>query len=250
MAGLLLPPHAVALDLAPSGTLRGSFIAGNAVQAVADPATGEARGPAADIVRELARRINVPFKMNGVPGVAAIIASLKSGEADIGFLAYSADRAEIVDFARPHLLAQNAYMVLADSPLKTTSDVDRPGVRVAVTEGDVADQVLARRLKNAEFKRNHNPSGATDLGVRQLLSGEIQAYAASRQRLAEAVAKTPGLRILPDNFYSVQQALVIAKGQPAELDYINRFLDEARGNGFLRASVQRAGLAGADVAPP
>ena len=144
MAGLLLPPHAVALDLAPSGTLRGSFIAGNAVQAVADPATGEARGPAADIVRELGRRINVPFKMKGVPGVAAIIASLKSGEADIGFLAYSADRAEIVDFARPHLLAQNAYMVLADSPLKTTSDVDRPGVRVAVTEGDVADQVLAR----------------------------------------------------------------------------------------------------------
>jgi polar amino acid transport system substrate-binding protein len=248
LAGLA-PRCATALDLAPTGTLRATFIGGNAVQAVLDPVSGEARGPAADIVRELARRSNVPFAMKGVPGVAAVIASIKSGEADMGFLAYAADRAEVVDFARPHLLAQNSYMVLADSALKLSSDVDRAGIRVAVTEGDVADLVLAKTLKNAELKRNHNPSGATDLGVSQLRSGEIQAYAASRQRLAEAAAKTPGLRILADNFYSVPQALVIAKGHPAELDIINRFLDEARSNGFLRASIERAGLAGADVAP-
>jgi polar amino acid transport system substrate-binding protein len=81
------------------------------------------------------------------------------------------------------------------------------------------------------------------------LSGETQAYAASRQRLAEAAAKNPNVRILPDNFYGVQQALVIPKGRPAELAFINGFLDEARGSGFLRASIDRAGLAGADVAP-
>ena len=242
------PSTGSALDLAPTGTLRATFIAGNAVQAVADSATGEARGPAADIVRELARRNNVPFVMKGVPGVAAVIASIKSGDADMGFLAYAADRAELVDFARPHLLAQNAYMVLAGSPFQVSAEVDRSGIRVAVTEGDVADLVLAKSLKNAELKRNHNPSGATDLGVSQLLSGEIQAYAASRQRLVEALAKTPGLRILNDNFYSVRQALVIAKGHPAELEYINRFLDEARTNGFLRASIERAAIAGADVA--
>ena len=47
---------ATALDLAPTGTLRATFIGGNAVQAVTDPKTGETHGPAADIVRELARR--------------------------------------------------------------------------------------------------------------------------------------------------------------------------------------------------
>src|SRR6185503_708529 len=146
------PRHAMALDLAPTGTLRATFIGGNAVQAIADPTTGEAHGPAADIVRELARRAHVPFKMTGVPGVAAVIASIKSGQADMGFLAFAADRAEVVDFARPHLLAQNAYMVLSGSALKASADVDRPGIQVAVTEGDVADRVLARTLKNAVLK--------------------------------------------------------------------------------------------------
>src|SRR5262249_3154541 len=145
---------AAALDLAPTGKLRATFIGGNAVQAVADPKTGEARGPAADIVRELARRTGGPVTMTGGPGGKAVIDSLKSGTADLGFLAYAADRATIVDFARPHLLAQQAYLVLATSPIKASAEVDQAGNKVAVTEGDVADAVLAKSLKASTLKRN------------------------------------------------------------------------------------------------
>jgi hypothetical protein len=43
--------------LAPTGTLRSSFIATNPVQGRVDATTGETTGPAADLTRELARRI-------------------------------------------------------------------------------------------------------------------------------------------------------------------------------------------------
>ena len=49
-----------AADLAPTGTLRATFLNNNPVQALVDAKTGEVTGPAADIVRELARRAGVP----------------------------------------------------------------------------------------------------------------------------------------------------------------------------------------------
>jgi len=53
---------AVAADLAPTGTLRATFLAGNPVQATVDASTGAISGPAADIVKELARRAGVPLR--------------------------------------------------------------------------------------------------------------------------------------------------------------------------------------------
>jgi polar amino acid transport system substrate-binding protein len=54
---------ATAGELAPTGTLRATFLAANPVQATVDPATGEVRGPAADLGRELARRLGVSFSI-------------------------------------------------------------------------------------------------------------------------------------------------------------------------------------------
>src|SRR5262245_19693943 len=94
-------------DLVPTGTLRATFIASNPVQAVTDPATREVRGPAAELTRELARRLGVPFRIVGVQGVAGVIESVKKGEADIGFVAYGPVRAAEVDFSQTYSLAQN-----------------------------------------------------------------------------------------------------------------------------------------------
>jgi hypothetical protein len=64
-AGVLVVVAAIALHaqskalLAPTGTLRSSFIATNPVQGRVDAKTGEATGPAADLTRELARRLGV-----------------------------------------------------------------------------------------------------------------------------------------------------------------------------------------------
>src|SRR5947209_2835019 len=56
-------------DLLPTGALRATFIATNPVQAAIDPRTGEARGPAADLARELAKKLGVTAKVTAAQGV-------------------------------------------------------------------------------------------------------------------------------------------------------------------------------------
>lgn len=237
---------AAANDLAPSGTLRATFIATNPVQAVTDAATGEVRGPAAELTRELARRLGVPFRIAGAQGVPGVIDSVKKGEADIGFVAFDPVRAAEVDFSQAYSLAQNTYVVLERSPIQSVNEIDRAGLRIGVATRDAGDLFLTRNLKQAELIRN--PGGNLDIAVAKLNAGEIDAYAANRQRLSELLARVPGLRLLPDNFYGVEQSIIVAKGN-AGLSTIDRFLDEARASGLIADAIARAGLAGVDVAP-
>jgi polar amino acid transport system substrate-binding protein len=237
---------ATADELSPTGRLRATFIGTNPVQAVTDAQTGEVRGPAAELTRELAQRLGVPFTIAGAQGVAGVLESVKTGTADIGFLAFDPQRAVEVDFSQPYALAQNTYVVVESSPLRSVADIDRPGTRIGATARDAGELFLTRTLKHAELMRN--PGGNLEVAVRQLKAGEIDAYATNRQRLAELVARTPGLRLLPDNFYAVEQSIIVAKGNPG-LPRIDGMIDEARASGLIAAAIARAGLAGVDVAP-
>ncbi len=244
---LLAAAQAFASELAPTGTLRAAFIGRNPVQGTVDPVTKEVRGPAADLTRELARRHGVPFTMLPVANAPAVIESIKSGAADIGFVAVDPVRAAEIDFSAPYSLAHNTYVVRAESPIRSLADIDRPGMRLGVGERDAGDFFLTRTLTHAELKRN--PTGNLDAAVRQLSANEIDAYAANRQRLSELIARTPGLRLLDENFYAVQQAIAVARGQSARLKLVDDFLDEARASGLIRSALERAALTGVDVAP-
>jgi polar amino acid transport system substrate-binding protein len=248
-AGMALISASIAFadDRIPTGTLRATYIATNPVQASVDPGSGELRGPGAVIAREIARRLDAPVKITGVASPAAVIDSVRKGEADIGFIAFDPQRAAEVDFAQVYALAQNTYLVRADSPLQTTADVDRAGIRVGVTARDTADLVLSRSLKAAELHRN--ATGSIETAVRWLADGTVDAYGTNRQRLTELAARHAGYRLLPDNFYGVEQSVVAAKGNTALIDVVNAAIDEARRSGLIARSIEQAGLAGVDVAP-
>jgi polar amino acid transport system substrate-binding protein len=247
LACAVVPVRAHASELAPTGALRATFIATNPVQARVDAATGEVRGPAADLTRALALKLGLPFTIKPAQGVAGVIDSVKSGAADIGFIAYDATRAEQVDFSQTYLLAHNSYIVPRESALRTVADVDRPGARIGVGERDAGDLFLTRNLKSAELKRM--PSSEIMTGIRMLAAGELEAYAANRTRLIAIAEQNPGLRLLPDNFYSVEQAITVAKGNAAGLGIVDRFIAEARTTGLIQAAIDGAGLKGVDVAP-
>jgi polar amino acid transport system substrate-binding protein len=231
----------------PAGTLRATYIATNPVQAFIDPKSGEVRGPGADIAREIARRLNVAVKITGVAGPAGVIDSVKKGEADIGFLAFDPLRVAEVDFSQVYAVAQNTYMVRADSALKTVADVDRPGVTVGVTERDAADLFLSRALHAAALRRN--ATGKVETALQWLGEGTVDAYGTNRQRLTDLAARNPGYRLLPDNFYGVEQSVVAAKGKKPLLDFVNGVLDDARASGLIARSIEAAGLNGVDIAP-
>ena len=235
-------------ELVATDMLRANYIGQNPVQAFVDPSTKEVRGPSAEITRELATRLQLPYVIKGAQGPAGVIDSVRKGEADIGFVAYDPARAVEVDFSQTYSLVQNTYLVLEDSPLKSVEDMDRPGLRLGVAERDAGDYFLTRTLKNASLERN--PGGNIEVAVRLLRAGVIHAYAANRQRLTEFMSKTPGVRVVNGNFYGVEQAVIVQKGNKALLEAVNAFLDEARSSGLIAGSIARAGLSGVDVAPP
>ncbi len=238
----------LAATLAPAGTLRATYIATNPVQAFVDPATKEVIGPAAAIARELGKRAGVPVTITGAKGVEGVIASVKNGEADIGFVAFDPVRAAQVDFSQNYALAQNSYIVAENSPIRVVADADRAGVRIGVGKNDAGDYFLTRTLRHAELKRNDG--GIGEAAVKQLLAGELDAYAGNRMRLSAVAQNTPGLRLVRDNFYGVKQAVIVPKGDAAWLAVVNRIIEETRASGLIADAIARAGLVGVDVAPP
>jgi polar amino acid transport system substrate-binding protein len=247
ITALCLCSVAQADDRVPTGTLRVTYIATNPVQASVDPKTGEVRGPGAEVARAIAKHLGVPVKITGVAGPAGVLDSLKKGEADLGLLAFDPARAKEVDFSAPYALAQNTYLVPVDSPIKSVNDIDKPGIRVGVTERDAGELYLSRALKAAEIKRNN--TGNLDVVTKWLAGHEVDAYGTNRQRLTEIAQRNPGYRLLPDNFYGVEQSMIVAKGNKALLDAANVALDDARRTGLIAAAIARSGLIGLDVAP-
>jgi polar amino acid transport system substrate-binding protein len=235
-------------QLAPTGTLRVTFLKDNAVQGRIDPKTGEVTGPVADITKELARRLGVPYQITPGAGVRAVLDSVKTHMADLGFLAYDASRAAEADFTQTYELAYNSYLVRADSPLQKIADGDRPGIRIAARKGDSGELYLSRTLKQAALKGIPGLDVAD--AVKMLAASEIDVFATNRERLVAESASFQNVRVLPDNFYAVPQALVVEKGDPARLAFLNRFLDNLRSTGFLQGAIDRAHLHGVEVAPP
>lgn len=244
---LAVGTHARTSELTAGDTLRAVYIDSNLAQARRDPANGEVRGPAADLARELAARNGLKFSIQPAPGVAGVIAAVKSGEADIGFVAYDATRAQEVDFSPTYLLAHNTYIVRENSPIRSISEIDRTGIRIGVGEKDAADLFLSRSLKAASLHRM--PSSNLDDGIKMLLKGELDAYAANRTRLLAVADKVTGLRLLPDNFYDVEQAIVVAKNHPKRREIVERFVIEAKASGLVQQAIDRARLRGVSVAP-
>ena len=238
----------MAADLAPSGTLRATFLGDNPVQGTVDPTTGAVSGPVADIVKELARREGVPYKIIPAANPKAVIDSVKNHTVDIGFLAWEAERARQVDFSGAYSLMGSAYLVPAASPIKTAEDADRAGVLIGAVGANSPTIFLNQHLKNAKVKEFPAMPPLDDVH-KMLASGELAAFAGNRARLVEAAAQYPSLRVAQGNFTVLEQNIVVEKGDTTRLEIINRFLEEVRASSFVKDSLARAKLAGVEAAP-
>jgi polar amino acid transport system substrate-binding protein len=249
LVSFLIAAQSPSAVLAPTGTLRGMFLGSNPVHGRVNATTGETTGPVPDLVRELARRLGVTAKVIPAPDAAGVIAALNNGSADVGFLAYDETRAREVDFGAPFIVMLNSYLVKAGSPIRASADVDRAGVTVAAVKGQTQELFVSRSLKNAKIRVF--PTMPAQAEVERLLtSGEVDVFAINRQRSLEAEAASGSkLHALADSFLEVDQCFVVAKGGRAKLDAIKTFMAEIGASGFMKSSIDRAGLTGVRAAP-
>ena len=239
-----------AADLSPAGTLRVAFLGTNPIQARVNPETGEVTGPVADIVAELAYRLGVPHEFLPQSGAQVVIDLVNSGAADLGFLAYEASRAEQVDYAGPYALMASSYLVAANSPFRSSADVDAGENVIGTVVGRSQEIFLSANIRNAELALWEQQPPDEEI-ERLLVSGELSAIGQNRQRSVEHAAKFSALRVVDDAFFSVPQAFVMKQGETAKAEALSRLMDELRGSGFVQASLEKADLlAGASVAPP
>jgi polar amino acid transport system substrate-binding protein len=234
--------------LAPTGTLRATFLGGNPVQGFMDPKTGETSGLVPDLVKELAKRLGVPYVILYGPNAPAVIEQVRSHQADIGFLAYEEGRAQEIKFGTAFAIMHNSYVVRADSPIQKSSDVDRAGIKVAGVKSQSQGIYIRNNMKNATVKIMDTMPDLPEM-ERMFTSGEVDVMAMNRQRALNAQASSPRLRALGDSFLELEQCFVVAKGDEAKLGPIEKFVDEMRDSGFIQQSLQRAKVTGADAAP-
>ena len=227
--------------------LRAAYLATNPAQAVTDPASGELRGVAVDLARELARRLGVEAALVAAPNPQGVIDAVRDGKADIGFVAYNPERAGPVEFSRPYLLVQQTFLVRGDSPIRSVRDLDRAGLRLGARAGDSIALYLARTLKQARLV------GLSEAETRDapamVAASTLDAFGANRQRLTDILKGAPALRLLPDDLYGVEQAIVVPRGNAEALKSVNQFIDEVRRGGFIEASIRRSGVVGIAPAP-
>ena len=248
LALFLLPSAALAdaAALAPTGTLRAVYLANNPAQAVRDGASGEIRGASADLARELGKRLNVPVAIAPSASPQTVIDTVAKGEADIGFVAYAPSRTGTVEFSQTYMLVRQSFLVPEASALKSVNDIDKSGLRISGGKGDSVTLFLARTLKAATLVETDNTPADTK---RKFDAGEIDAFAANRQRLTNMMKDMPGYRILPDNVFDVPQTIIVAKGNARGLATVNGLIDDVRQSGFLKDALEKSGIPGIDVAP-
>jgi polar amino acid transport system substrate-binding protein len=234
--------------LAPTGILRAVCLSNNPAQARRDPATGALRGVAVDLTRELGRRLGVETTLTALGSPQAVIDAVRNGQADIGFVAYNPERAGPVEFSQTYMLVQQTFLVRQDSPIRSVADIDRPNQNIGAGKGDSIALYLARTLKQAQLVEVTDSGAAA--GVDALTAGKLDAFGANRQRLTDAMRDRTGLRLLPDDLYGVEQALIVPKGSPETLQAVNQFLDDVRRSGFLRSAIEQSGIIGIAVAEP
>ena len=124
-------------DLAPTGTLRVGINYGNPILAQKDAGSGELRGIAVDLGRELGKRVGAPVELVGFESAGKMFDAVKAGSWDVAFLAVRDGRETS---ASPHPISRSKAHTLcrpghrsAKSPTLTAKECGSAYRRRALT---------------------------------------------------------------------------------------------------------------------
>jgi polar amino acid transport system substrate-binding protein len=248
----LLSGSAVAQDLsstaksalAPSGRIRVAINYGNAALAVRDP-NGQLSGITVDIAQELSKRTGLPITMVPFEAAGKVTAAVKSDAWDVAFLAIDPERAKEITFTAPYVMINGNYVVRNDVPVNSIADIDRDGVRIAISRNSAYDLYLSRTLKHAQLFRADNTPKALEL----FKTSGYEAVAGVRTAMEQFIKKEPGTRMIPEPFMEIRQAMCNPAGRDAAAAYLSRFVESIKADGFVARAIAQHGVADASVAP-
>ncbi|MFN3661767.1 transporter substrate-binding domain-containing protein [Yoonia sp.] len=230
--------------LAPTGTLRVVINTGNAIltRPSDDP---EPAGVSVDLARAFAAARGLPLDLLTVPNASASVGLVSDGKADLGFFAVDPARAATVTFTNPWVLIEGWYLVPDASPIRTLDQVDQSGIRIAVGKGSAYDLYLSRTIAHASLERVKTSQEVVDFCLRE----GFEVAAGIRQQLEADQRRVPGLRLLPERFMVIAQAMGLPAGRDPRLTAaLNAFLATAKSTGLISELMEKNNTKGAVIA--
>ncbi len=233
-------------QLAPKGVLRAGINLGNFLLVTGKTAGGDPEGVSPDMARAVADSLGVPVQYVPFARPGELADAVDTDTWDIGLIGAEPARAEKIAFTAAYAEIEATYLVPAGSPLQSIAEVDRPGVRIAVTARSAYDLWLERNIKHATLVR----SASLDAACEQFVAEKLEALAGLRPRLLADVKTLPGARILDGQFTAVQQAVGTSRRNESAASYLRDFVEAAKASGRVAGFIARHKVEGLSVAPP
>ncbi len=137
-------------------------------------------------------------------------------------------------------------MVPTGSALKSIADVDKKGVRIAVSARSAYDLWLENNIKNATLVR----VSGLDAAYNKFVEDKLEALAGLRPGLLKDIGKAPGYTILDGQFTAVQQAIGTPRKNTEAAEWLAQFVEESKKSGLVASFIKKHSVKGLSVAPP
>ena len=233
-------------ELAPTGVLRAGINLSNFLLVTGRSANAEPEGVSPDMARAIAQALGVPVHYVSYKTPGELGDQVGTNSWDIGLIGAEPQRAQKIAFSAAYCEIEATYMVPPGSPIKSIADVDKKGVRIAVSARSAYGLWLENNIKNAELL----PIGGLDAAYDKFANEKLEVLAGLRPGLIKDIEKMPGATILPGKFSAVQQAVGTAKANVEGAKFLAAFVEEAKKSGLVASLIEKHKVKGLSVAPP
>jgi polar amino acid transport system substrate-binding protein len=227
-------------QLAPTGVLRAGINLSNFLLVSGTAADGSPQGISPDIANLVASTLGLPCELICFDRPGKLADAVNQDIWDIGNIAFEAERAQTLDFSHPYVVIEANFLVRHDDNFLTNDDVDRAGIKIAVSERSAYDLWLTDHFSQAQIIRASSIQAAHDL----FLEKKVDVLASLKPKLLEDLANHSGLRMIDPPFTAVKQSIGVAKGKADSIAFINALIAQSIENGWIAAQLEIHGMTG------
>ena len=232
-------------ELAPTGVLRAGINLSNFLLVTGRSANGDPEGVSPDMARAIADRLGVAVKYVSFKSPGELADQAGNNVWDIGNIGAEPQRAEKIAFTAAYCEIEATYMVPAGSPIMAIADVDKKGVRIAVSARSAYGLWLENNIKKATLVQ----VAGLDAAFNKFVDDKLDVLAGLRPGLLKDIEKLPNARILDGKFSAVQQAVGTARANSAGAKFLSDFVEEAKRSGLVARLIEKHKVKGLSVAP-
>ena len=233
-------------ELAPTGKLRVSVLISPSPGTLLSTrrADGTIEGVTTTLGTALATEIGVPVELVPVTGLGGLFDSLTSRQADVTFTNADASRRKDVEYGPRYAKTDFTFLVSGKSGINSFEEINRPNMRLLVSNNSPFTSALRARFPNAQFVQY----GQLDEGARLFAEGKADALFFGRVAIDTLATRIPDSKVLGPSFVEQDNVIAVQSDRPLAKAYVVGFIERAKNSGLVRKALDDAGLRNTPVA--